>query len=181
MKLKTEKRSHDRKGELTDIRLKGDIPAVIYKTGESSQTITVDGHAFRKVLGIMQDGHLSTTVFDLDGVKALVKEIQYHPSTYQILHIDFMALRDDHFVDVNVPVVCINQADCVGIKLGGFLRKVKRHVRVRCKPKDLPEHFQLDVKNMSIGDSLRAKHLTVNEKVKLLVGEENVLAVVAKR
>ncbi|MCH9613211.1 MAG: 50S ribosomal protein L25 [Chlamydiia bacterium] len=181
MKLKTEKRSHDRKGELTDIRLKGDVPAVIYKAGGSSETITVDGPAFRKALSTMQDGHLPTTVFDLGGKKALVKEIQYHPSTYKILHVDFMELSDDRVVDVNVPVVCINQADCAGIKLGGFLRKVKRHVRVRCKPKDLPKAFSLDVKDMSIGDSLRAKHLDVNKNVELLVAEENVLAVVAKR
>lgn len=181
MKLKMEKRSASRKGELTEIRLKGDIPAVIYKAGQEGENVTVSGPDFQKVLAKMSDGHLPTTIFELGGKKALVKEIQYHPSTYKILHVDFQELVEDQPIDVNVPVKCTHTADCVGIKLGGFLRRVKRHVKVRCLPKDIPSHFPLSVKEMSIGDSLRAKHLNVKSAVRLLVENENVLAVIAKR
>jgi len=185
MKLTVKKRDGQKKSELTRIRAEKDIPAVFYAVGRENVLITIDGHEFRGVIRKMEKGHLPTTVFELeiDGktVSALVRDIQYHRTTYDIIHLDFHELSDDRTVDVLVPVRCINAADSVGVKLGGFLRPVKRHVKVRCKRKDLPTAFDLDVKGMNIGHSLRVKHLSVPENVNVLLEDKDVLVVMAKR
>ena len=80
-----------------------------------------------------------------------------------------------------MPIECTGVADCVGIKLGGVLRKVKRHVTVRCLPKDLPKQFTIDVLQMAIGHSARVHQLTVPKGVNVLLKEQDVLVVIAKK
>ncbi|MCK4935125.1 MAG: 50S ribosomal protein L25, partial [Simkaniaceae bacterium] len=144
-----------------------------------------NGIEYRTILRTMKTGYLPTTVFklDVDGklMNAIVKEIQYHPTTYQELHIDFQELIDDQYIEVNVPVRCIGIEDCVGVKLGGFLREVSRHVKVRCLPKDMPKEFCLDITKLNIGQSRRVKDLNISEEVRSIKSLEDVVMVIAKR
>ena len=180
MKLKVSKRAPQ--GEsLNAIRRQGNIPAVIYRGQDKGEMITVEGADFEKALRTMEKGHLPTTVFEVDGKRAIVKEIQYHPSTYQILHVDFQELKEDRTVDVNVPTKCLNEAYCTGIKLGGFLRQVRRHVKVRCLPKDMPKHFEIDVKELNIGQAKKAKDIAMGSGVRSLFPLDEVVVVIAKR
>ncbi len=87
MKLKLSKRSGQKKSELTQIRFRGDIPSVVYQKGAPAQNAYVEGVDFQAVLRRLDQGYLPTTIFELDlnGAvsKAIVKEIQYHPTTYR--------------------------------------------------------------------------------------------------
>ncbi|HPE85366.1 MAG TPA: 50S ribosomal protein L25/general stress protein Ctc [Chlamydiales bacterium] len=185
MKVKISKRAGEKKSELSQLRHKKHVPGVIYGKGRPSETITVDGEDFDTALRQMKKGHLSTTLFelDLDGkvIKAIAKDIQYHPVTYRILHVDFVELQENQPVNVNIPVDFIGVADCVGIKLGGFLRQVIRHVRVRCLPKDIPSQFELDVSQMGIKQSKRVSDIAMPAAVRSLIGEKNVVVTIAKR
>ena len=185
MKLKLSKRSGEKKSELTQIRFRKDIPAVIYQNGKPGESVTVIGSEFHAVLRGLKKGYLPTTIFelDLDGKKnkAIVKDIQYHPTTYQVLHLDFLVLSDDSTVDVKVPISFEGQADCVGIKLGGFLRPVIRHVRVRCLPKDIPSDFKVDIRSLAIGQTKRIRDIEMSEAIRSLVKPEEVILVIAKR
>ena len=129
-------------------------------------------------------GFLSTTIFDLDvngkSVKAIVKDIQYHKTTYNIIHLDFQQLYEDTPVNINIPLEFTGVAECVGIKLGGFLRPVKRNVRVNCLPKHIPEKFTLDVSRLAIKQTKRVRDIEVSSDVNVLVKEDNVLVVIAK-
>lgn len=185
MKLTLSKRSGEKKSELTQIRFRKDIAAVIYQKGKPNENVTVKGSEFHAILRGLPKGYLPVTVFelDLDGKKskAIVKDIQYHPTTYQILHLDFLLLSDKIPVDVKVPIVCTGEADCVGIKLGGFLRQVIRHLRVSCLPKDIPADFKLDIRELGIGQTKRIRDIEMNETLRLLGKEEEVVVVIAKR
>ncbi|MCB1067179.1 MAG: 50S ribosomal protein L25/general stress protein Ctc [Simkania sp.] len=185
MKLKLSKRSGEKKSELTQIRFRKDIPAVIYQNGKPGENAIVNGSEFHTILRGLQKGYLPTTIFelDLDGKKskAIVKDIQYHPTTYQILHLDFLLLSDDVPVDVKVPISFEGQADCVGIKLGGFLRPVIRHVRVRCLPKDIPTDFKVDVRSLAIGQEKRIRDIEMSDAIRSLVRPQEVVVVIAKR
>ena len=185
MKLTLSKRSGKRKSELTEIRFRKDIPAVIYSKGQPGEKVTVKNAEFSEAIRHLQKGFLPTTVFeiDLEGNKrrALVKQIQYHPTTYQVLHLDFLLLVDETPLHIKIPITCVGQADCIGIKLGGFLRKVKRHVKVRCLPKDVPNDFKINVKELKIGDLKRVRDLDVSENVRLLMPDHEVIVVIAKR
>ncbi|GAB4186567.1 MAG: 50S ribosomal protein L25/general stress protein Ctc [Simkaniaceae bacterium] len=185
MKLTVEKREAKSKGELNKIRQRGDIPAVLYASGQPNKYIVIKGNEFISAYRDTPKGALPTITFEMevDGelYKAVVKEIQYHPTTYVITHLDFLALQEDKPIKVNVPVRCIGVEDCIGIKLGGFLRQVRRHVQVRCMPKDLPKEFLLDIRDLKIRGTKRVKDIKVPEKVRPLINPQDVLAVIAKR
>lgn len=186
MKLQVFKRDVLKKSETKRIRREGDIPAVLYVGGKSTDTYTVKGEEFSSVMRTMQPGRLSTTVFSLvDGNgkarRAILKEIQYEPTTYNVQHLDFEELFDDVKVKVKVPIECVGVVDCIGIKLGGFLRQVIRHMRISCLPKDIPSAFLLDIKNMALFESKRLSELDIPQTVRPLADLNEVAVVIAKR
>jgi|JI102314A1RNA_FD_contig_111_135689_length_1984_multi_4_in_0_out_0_2 large subunit ribosomal protein L25 len=185
MKLAVSKRTGETKSELTKLRHQGDIPGTIYSKGKPGDKITVKGAEFDAVLRKLPKGYLPTTVFelDMDGKvkKAIVKGIQYHPTTYCVTHLDFLILEPKTTVDVKVPINCIGEADCVGVKLGGFVRPVKRHVDVRCLPEDIPTDFKIDIKSLEIGQAKRVSDIDAGETVRLLAKPKEILVVIAKR
>ncbi|NBO24175.1 MAG: 50S ribosomal protein L25 [Chlamydiae bacterium] len=184
MKLKTTERVHGKKSELNRIRHEQNIPAVLYDKEGSNKPLIVDGADFSKALREIEKGHLSTTVFELDinGVKvpAVVKEVQYHKTTYNILHLDFQKLEKKSAVTVNVPVTYTGVDDCVGIKLGGFLRQVKRTIRVKTMPEHMPKSFTIDVRGLGIRQSKRIKDIEIPANVVLVDDLENVVVTIAK-
>lgn len=186
MKLKLLKRDSLKKSETSKIRRSGNIPAVMYVRGKPTDAIAIDGPEFSSILRNIQPGRLSTTIFTLTDEKgkarrAVLKEIQYAPTTYNVQHLDFEELFDDTQVSVKVPIECIGVADCVGIKLGGFLRQVIRHIRVRCLPKDIPQVFQVDVRNLAMYDTKRLADLDIPQTIRPLADLNEVAVVIAKR
>lgn len=185
MKIKMLKRITSKKSESNKIRREGNIPAVIYSSGKPNEMITIDGVDFKEALRKMINGRLATTKFVLvDGsneVSAIVKEIQYHPTTYQILHLDFERLHAGVPVTLNVPIEFSGVADCTGIKLGGFLRTVLRSVKVSCVPEKIPAVFEIDVRQLAIGQSERLSSIQMPEGVRPLTSLKEVAVVIAKR
>ena len=185
MKLTLSKRAGKTQSELTQMRHRGDIPAIIYGQKEPNEKVMVNGVDFATALRQLKKGYLPTTVFDVDcegkQQKVIVKEIQYHPTTYRILHLDFLPLVDSLPVDVKVPVTCSGEADCIGIKLGGFLRYIKRHIKVRCFPADIPREFAIDIRAMEIGHSKRLRDFHLGDGVRPLAKPEEIVLTIAKR
>lgn len=184
MQLKTFKRASGKKSELNQIRRSGNIPAVVYAKGQPGANITVDGKEFQALLRGVKSGCLSTTKIHLGGdvgaQEVVLKEIQYHPTTYAVWHLDFEALDAASPVSVKVPVQCAGVPDCVGIKLGGTLRQVIRSMRVSCLPKDIPTEFQVDIRELQIGQTKRLSDITLPAGVKPLVDLNEVAIVIAK-
>src|SRR3569832_2004744 len=118
-------RASTKKSDTKQIRREGKIPAILYSTGKPNIQLTVSGEEMGAILRQMKPGHLGTTVFHLklDGKerRAIIKDIQYQLTTYQVSHIDFEELFEDVPVSGKVPIQCTGVADCVGVKLGGFL------------------------------------------------------------
>jgi large subunit ribosomal protein L25 len=159
---------------------------VLYVREKEGETFAVKSSEFGAFLRQIKQGHLPTTIFTLVDSKgkerrAIVKDIQYNPVNYNVIHLDFEELLDDHKVNVKVPVECIGMVDCVGIKLGGVLRQVIRHVRVRCLPKDLPSFFELNVKELGLKQSKRVADIDIPNTVRPLIGAKEVVAVIVKR
>lgn len=185
MKLTITRRSAGKKAENKQIRREGNIPAVLYSKGEKGHEIVVDGIAFKKILNTTPTGTLSSKIFhlDLDGkvVKALVKDIQYNITTYAVIHLDFEQLHDDHPVSVKIPVRCINVNDCAGVKLGGAVRLVVRHVPVVCLPKDIPADFEIDVRDLALGQMTKLSALKIPEGVRPTISLKEVAVVIARK
>jgi large subunit ribosomal protein L25 len=185
MKLAATVRPSTKKGDTKQMRREGKVPAILYSAGKPNQQLLLDGAEFAAILRAMKSGHLGTTVFRLqvDGKerRAIIKDIQYQLTTYTVSHIDFEELFDDVPVNVKVPIQCIGVADCAGIKLGGFLRQVIRHVRVECLPKHIPAEFQVDVTHLGIKQAKKLSDLNIPQGVKPLAKMDEVVVVVSKR
>lgn len=186
MKLKILNRSIVKKSETKRIRREGDIPAVLYVRGKATDSLIVNGSEFEAVLRNAQPGRLSTMQFTLTGQdgkerRAILKEIQYEPTTYDVQHLDFEELFDDVKIKVKVPIECTGVVDCAGVKLGGVLRQVIRFMRVSCLPKDIPTAFQLDVKNLMMMESKRLSDLDIPNTIRPLADLREVAVVIAKR
>lgn len=186
MKLNVQARVAKQKGQNNRLRREGKIPAVLYSQGKPGEAIAVEGEIFLSLLRTLEPGHLPTTVItlvDKNGKerKALIKDIQYEPTTYQVEHLDFEELHRDVTVDVKVPIHFTGKEQCPGIKLGGVLRQVIRHYRVRCFPNKLPTYFELDVSSMNMKQSKRLREIQLPEGVKGLTPANEVAVVIAKR
>ncbi len=185
MKLTVTKREKTSKSAVKQIRREGDVPAILYSAGKPCEPIVVNGTEFSTILREMKQGRLPTTLFtlEMDGKKrrAIIKDIQYQLTTYQVSHLDFEELFDDVPVNVKVPINCTGVAECAGVKLGGFLRQVIRFVKVECLPRQIPAEFLVDVRNLGIRQTKRLSDLQLPEGVKPLASLKEVVVVVAKR
>ncbi len=172
------------KSDIKKLRIQGSIPAIIYAKGQENENISLSAHDFNKILNEMQKGRLSTTVFTLKSEKetfsAIVKEIQYDVTSYEVIHLDFEKLSPKKEVRVAVPIECVGEEACVGVKVGGLLRQTMRSIRVSCLPKDIPGAFQIDVAHLELGHTKRVKDIVLPKGVKSLAQMQEVVALVTK-
>ena len=185
MKLSVSPRAFGIKGENNKIRREGNIPSIVYGKGRSVQGFFIQGEEFQAILRQLKPSLLATTIFELnDGgksFKALVKEVQYHPVTYAVLHIDFLTIDEKEQVTVNVPIQITGIGECSGVKLGGFMRQVIRSMKVSCAVADLPQEFVLDVSGLGVAQSMRLSDIAVPARVKPLAKMNEVAVVIAKK
>jgi large subunit ribosomal protein L25 len=114
---------------------------------------------------------------DIEGtiVNALIKEIQFHPVTDRIIHVDFIELIAGKAVNTNIPVVTTGNA--IGVMNGGKLRKTLRKLSVRATPENLPDSITIDIESMKIGDKVYVRDLD-KEKYDVLTSKNAVIVAV---
>lgn len=185
MKLTITKRANVRKSDTLNVRREGNVPAILYSSNDQPVDVVIQGAELQAMLRQMKQGRLSTTVLELSmegvAIKALVKDIQYHPTTYHVIHMDLQKLNDKDKVRVKVPIEFTGIADCPGIKLGGFLRPVIRYVNVECLPTQIPASFELSVAGLGMKQSKRIKDLSLPNGVRSITKVDEVAVVIAKR
>ncbi len=185
MKLELEKRTTGKRGVTQQIRREGNIPAILYDSAGAGEAVCVKGDEMRAILRSLRPGLLATTVFSLSlgnkKIRAIVKDVQYHVASYEIEHIDFLELKEDRPVTVNVAVHLLGAAECVGVKLGGFIRQVVRALKVKCLPKDIPQEFVIDVKELNVAESKRLSDIQIPANVRPLGRMDEVAVVIGKK
>jgi len=185
MKLSYFSRTAGKKGEVNKLRREGSIPAVLYGLNQPAVTISIKKNDVETFLRNMKQGLLSTAIFELnDGQKthkAIIKEVQYHRSTYAIEHIDFALVDDKSMVTVNVPLQITGAAEGVGVKLGGVVRQSIRSRKVPCLLKDIPQELTLDVRNMELNHTKRLSDIAIPAGVKPIAKMNEVAVVIAKK
>ena len=132
------------------LRNAGLVPCVVYG-GDEPIHFSAPELAFKNLV-YTPDAH--TVEIELDGVtvQAILQDIQFHPVTDRILHIDFYQIFDGKEVTMNIPVHFTGNSK--GVRNGGVLRKTNRVLRVKALPKDLPDFLEADITNLKIGNKL---------------------------
>ncbi len=164
LKLETEIRTDSGKGVAHKLRAVGRIPGVLYGHKEEAVSLVIKETAIRAIL----HSHPESAVIDLDvkggkskgSVNVIIRDIQRHPATGKLLHIDFQRISLDEKVRVQVRIIL--DGDPRGVKeQGGILEHVTRSLNIMCLPTAMPESIQIDVAELMIGDSVKLKDIVV--------------------
>ena len=154
------------------LRNAGEVPCVLYG-GEAPVHFAADERAFAK---LVYTPNAHTVVVDLGDngtFNAILQDIQFHPVSDKILHIDFYQLFDDKEVSMDIPVVLKGAAPGV-LNSGGVLSRNKRKLRVRAIPTNLPDTIEADISGLELGNKLYVTELA-NEAFKFLHPDNTVV------
>jgi large subunit ribosomal protein L25 len=180
IKLDANLRSQSGKTYARRLRRDGRIPAIAYGKELESLPVAITPKGLTEVL---KSAHGQNTVVELavEGQKkltVLLREYTVHPVTREPLHADFVEIKLDKPVDVEVPFVCKGKA--AGVVLGGILRQVYRRLPIRCLPEQIPVVIEHDVTALNLGDHVKAADLAMPKGVTVrLPPEQTVAGVVA--
>ena len=156
-------------------RKAGNVPCVVYG-GEAPIHFSAPTLAFRGLVYTAEAKTAKITVGDTT-VEAVIQDIQFHPVTDQLMHIDFIQLVDGKAVTMNIPVVLHGQAR--GVLNGGKLKTILRQLSVRAIPGQFPESIELDITNLRIGKSIRVSDVP-SEGFEILNADTAVIVTVKK-
>ncbi|MDP2067700.1 MAG: 50S ribosomal protein L25/general stress protein Ctc [Lutibacter sp.] len=153
------------------LRNAGKVPCVLYG-GEKALHFSADETAFKN---LVYTPNVYTAKIEFEGNKynAILQDIQFHPVSDKILHIDFYQLFDDKLVTLAIPVQLVGTAP--GIIRGGSLRFAQRKLNVRALPGDLPDFIDADISKLDIGDKLYVTEVA-SKKYTILHPENTVIA-----
>ena len=154
------------------LRNAGMVPCVVYG-GDKAVHFSAAELAFSK---LVYTPNAHTVVIALDNgttLNAILQDIQFHPVSDKILHIDFYQLFDDKEVTMNIPVNIIGSAP--GVLAGGVLNRNQRKLRVKALPANLPDFIDADVSELNIGSKLVISQFA-NDKYTFLQPENTVVA-----
>jgi len=160
--LPAEMRERAGKGASRALRRDGRVPAVIYGGKEEPTPIHVEEKELVKQL---MTGHFMNSIVEItvDGKKTrtLPKDVALHPVSDRPIHVDFLRLAKGAKIDVNVPVVFINEEESPGLKKGGVLNIVRHELELVCEADKIPSEIEIDVTGLEVGDSVHISALTL--------------------
>lgn len=168
------KRERAGKGVARALRRENQTPAVIY--GDKKDPITVSISTKEANLEYNK-AHMFTSICDLDvegqKIQVLARDVQLHPVTDNVLHVDFLRVTDKTTVTVAVAVNYINQEEAAYTKEKGILNVNRYDVDIVCKAKDIPDEIIVDVSQFKIGDSIKISHAVMPEGAKPAIDDRD--------
>ena len=167
--LVAEIREDSGKGASRRLRHEGKVPAIIYGGGRAPRALTFDHN---KVIHELENESFYSSVLNIKvGNKsqaAIVKDIQRHPSKFQIIHMDFQRIVEDQVIRMNVPIHFIGGDIAVGVREGGgTVSRMRNDVEVVCLPKHLPEYLELDISKLELDDYMYMTDIPLPEGVEI--------------
>ena len=168
------------KNEARRTRRDGKVPAIVYGAASEGATreavsISVEPKALLKILHSEAGANtlISLKLQDAD-TKVLVKDFQLDPVTHQVLHVDFLRVNMDRVIEVTIPVLI--KGEPKGVKLqGGLLEFIRREIQIECLPVDIPEHVDVDVSDLMVGQGIRVREVANSAKWRSLTDVDTML------
>lgn len=178
LKIDFTKRELTGTGVCRKMRVKNMIPVVLY--GPEYKQGLAGAVSAKSIMAVANSEHRETSLIELamqDGTvaSALIRDVQRHPLTQQIRHIDFYQVLKGHKIKVEIPIHVINKETCQGVKDGGLLNLGVRLVMVAIQPSDIPDEIVVDAKALELGSEVFIKDLLLPEGAELLSDEDTIV------
>ncbi|MEM7679983.1 MAG: 50S ribosomal protein L25/general stress protein Ctc [Pseudomonadota bacterium] len=172
--FKAESRDGTGKGSARALRRAGLVPAVIY--GDNKEPVTIS-LPMNDTNVEYNKGQMFTALCDLevgnDKHLVLARDVQTHPVTDAVLHIDFLRVTKKTQIAVYVPVEFINEDKSPGLRDGGVFDVVRYEVELRCSAMEIPENIQVNMEGKEIGDSVKISDATMPEGTKPVIDDRD--------
>ncbi len=155
LKLIAEAREESGKSVAGRLRRQGKVPGIFYGELKKPISLTLDEHDL--TLGLR--GHHSTVNLTINGksYRCIVREVQIHPVSGRVLHVDFMGIKANQQVEMEVSIEFEGKPE--GVKDGGIFDEIKHVAQILVLPKNIPDVIRVNVENLKIGDALRLRDL----------------------
>ncbi len=170
------------KGASRRLRHDNKVPAVLYGVGKNATYINLNHNEVLKSLAHEAFySHVLTINIDGQTERAVLKDVQRHPSKPRVMHMDFLRINENEKIRMHVPLHFINADIAPGVKQsGGIVSHLMIDVEITCLPKDLPEFIEVDLKNLHVNEAVHLSDLKLStgvEVVALTHGAEHDLPV----
>ena len=185
IELTAEPRSDMGKGASRRLRKAGLVPAIIYGGDTDPVSINLNHNDF---INQLDNESIYTQILSMKVGKSkkeevILRDLQRHPYRQLIMHADFLRIDNKKVIHITVPIHCLNEEECVGVKLeGGLLNHLQSEIEIMCLPKNLPEFLELDVAELKLGESLHLSDIKMPEGVEIVAlthGEDHDTGVAA--
>jgi large subunit ribosomal protein L25 len=173
--------SRNKEDNVKSLRKQGLIPAVIYGRNLDSLRISLNYKDFIKTFAnhsISSFINIASKEDGINGKTAVIKEIQKDPVTDNIIHIDFHEVSMDEKIEIEAAIHFIGKPE--GVKLGGILEPLMRHIAIKGYPKDIIDTINIDVASLQIGDIIHVKDLKLSDGIEIMADEDAPIVTVAE-
>lgn len=163
------------KGAARQARRDGLVPGVVYGGGADPQAITIP---FNVLLKSLRAGGFMSTLFNLkvegqDDVRVICRGVQRDVVKSLPTHIDLMRLKRDSRINMNIPVVFLNEEESVGLKKGGVLNAVRSEVELMVTASNIPDSITVDIADIDVGDIVHISDITLPEGTRPVITDRD--------
>lgn len=178
--LTVEPRSDSGKGNAGRLRRQGRVPAVFYGPGKAALSVSLDAREFHFKIANLEGSHLiqlASSQPELQDKIAILREVQRHPLTSRLVHVDFLEVDESKPLQVLVALHFVGKAE--GVVVGGQMQPMMREIMVECLPREIPEFLEVDVTHLKIHDSIHISGVNLPAGVRAVFEADEPVVVIA--
>lgn len=176
--IKGQRRETGTKGKLNQLKRQGYVPGIVYGKTREALPVAVNSRHINKIFSTY--GSRGLFNLEIEGeekpVTVLLREMQTHPVTREIVHLDFFAIDMNEEITSEVPIVIEGEEEI--LKKGGILQLGVKEVEVECLPKDLPEEIVCDISSLEIGDHITVGDLKAPQGVRIISDPDSIVVTI---
>ena len=164
-KLDIENRKAVGKKATKSLRSAGKVPSVLYFKGENPMSLSIDKKTLHKAM--KSDQRIYEMEINSESQYVMIKEIQYHPVTDEVIHVDFMRVLRSEKMTISVPLVLVGEP--IGVNEGGVMSQSLNQIEISCFPTDVPENIELDIEDLELNAARSVADLKIeNEDIEIV-------------
>ena len=168
-------RTHKGKSKIRTLRRDGKIPGVYYYHGEENVNLEIDKKNLYHALSTGQ--HVFEVTMNGETQYVMIKAIQYHPVTEEVMHIDLMRVRRSEKMTFTIPIVL--QGEAIGVQEGGVLSQILTAIDINCLPTNVPESINVDISDLELNSTISVIDITdIPDDVEIVTSEESTVATI---